>query len=98
MSVVRMSQALRDGADGDAADRRTTPRRRTLKQGQVIFRDGHCLVDCAVLDISDSGARIRPSDPLLCPDEFDLKVKHGPYRACEVVWQHAGTFGIRFVD
>lgn len=90
--------ALHGDPEMQPLERRNASRRRTLKQGKIIFQDGHCVVDCAVLDMSEKGARVRPSDPLLCPDEFDLKVTHGPIRPCEVVWQKAGIFGVRFVD
>ena len=84
--------------DEAQADRRRAARKRTLKQGQIIFRDGQCVLDCAVLDISETGAKLKPSDVLLCPAEFLLRVKFGPTRACEVVWQSGGVLGVAFAD
>jgi hypothetical protein len=96
--MVRMPQNLHDSEEGAGAERRVKPRRRTLKQAQLIFRDGHCLIDCTVLDMSESGARLKPLEPMSCPDEFDLKLKYGPRRPCEVVWQKGGVLGVRFVE
>ncbi len=79
-------------------DRRAERRKRTLKQGQIVFRDGQCVLECAILDVSATGARLRPSDTLLCPNEFYLRMRFGPTRPCEVVWQVGAVLGVRFCD
>lgn len=80
------------------SENRRHPRKRTLKQGQIIFQNGHCIVDCAILDISEGGAKLKPSDTLLCPEHFLLKIKFGPSHNCEVIWQSGDIIGVCFSD
>jgi hypothetical protein len=82
--------------DGPAT-RRRTPRRQVLKSAVIIFRGGHCIVACHILDTSDTGARLRPKDITLCPKEFVLKPLVGPSRDCEVVWRKGTTLGVRYL-
>jgi hypothetical protein len=63
----------------------------------IVFNDGHCTLGCQILDISDTGAKVRPSDIFLCPGEFVLQPKIGTARACEVVWRKNDKVGVRYI-
>jgi hypothetical protein len=78
-------------------DRRHDPRRRVLKGALIVFNGGHCTLGCQILDVSETGALVRPSDIFLCPVEFVLQPRVGPPRDCEVVWRKAETVGVRFI-
>lgn len=78
-------------------DQRTARRRRTLKQGRIVFQDGHCVLYCCILDLSDTGAKLRTSDILLCPSNFVLKREPEAPRECEVVWRSGEVMGVRFL-
>ena len=52
---------------------------------------------CQILNISELGAQVMPSDILLCPSEFVLKPDVGDQRNCEVAWRKGTTIGVRFV-
>lgn len=79
------------------ADRRRTGRTRVLKGALIVYRGGHCTMDCQILDYSEGGALVKPSDIIFCPDEFVLKPNVGPSRDCEVVWRKNGMIGVRFL-
>lgn len=71
---------------------------KVLRSGRIIFQNGNCVVDCLVLEISKSGAALKPTNPLECPKFFKLEINYGPSRDCEVCWQYADKMGVRFVD
>ena len=56
-----------------------------LKSALIVFNGGHCTLGCQMLDMSATGALVRPSDILLCPSEFVLQPRVGSPRFCEVV-------------
>ncbi len=77
-------------------DRRGSQRRRLIRRGNVIFRNGNCTMSCQILDISEGGARIRPLDTAYLPEEFILKLRDGEVRRCELVWREGDVIGVRF--
>jgi hypothetical protein len=78
-------------------ERRRNPRRRALKRATIVFSKGYCTMGCHILDISETGALLKPSDIFLCPNEFVLKPDIGSPRDCEVVWRKGEMVGVRFV-
>jgi hypothetical protein len=78
-------------------DRRQGSRRRVLKSALIVFNKGYCTLGCHILDVSDTGAMVRPSDIFLCPGEFVLQPQVGPARECEVVWRRGDKMGVRFL-
>jgi hypothetical protein len=78
-------------------ERRRNPRRRALKRAVIVFRRGYCTMGCHVLDISDTGALLKPADIVLCPAEFVLKPDIGAPHDCEIVWRKGELIGVRFV-
>ena len=81
----------------DALDRRRGDRQTVLKSASIVFNGGHCTLSCHILDVSDTGARVRPSDVFLCPGEFTLQPRVGAARACEVVWRRNDKVGVRYI-
>jgi hypothetical protein len=55
-------------------------------------------IECAISDISDSGARIDLDQPGEIPDRFILMFtsRGRPYRWCHVVWRSRHQAGVRF--
>lgn len=53
-------------------------------------------MDSVVLDWSDYGAHIRPSDVATCPGKFTLLTNDGSRFDCLVVWRHDGRIGVKF--
>jgi hypothetical protein len=56
-------------------------------------------IDCQVLDVSPSGARIVTDAAIDVSDSFVLALvpEHPKRQPCEVVWRKGKTFGIKFL-
>ncbi len=78
-------------------ERRSEPREKMLGTGLMSWDDGRCSMGCVVLDWTRSGARIRPSDMIGCPEQFTLITKSGLRVPCEVKWRKDLVMGVRFV-
>ena len=57
-------------------------------------------IECRIVDISDSGAKIEIIDAQGFPETFDLFLtRNGSVRRrCKIAWQDADTMGLRFLD
>lgn len=80
-----------------SGERRRASRPYVLKSATIVFNQGNCTMDCQVLDLTKTGARLRPADILLCPKEFTLKLHHGVVHECEVKWRKGNILGVRFL-
>jgi DNA-binding response OmpR family regulator len=89
-------ETIRDEADDEDA-RRSTPRHRTLKAGQIVYNNANCIADCLILNTSDGGAALQASDAIELPTRITLKEKQGKSYECEVCWQHGKKLGVRFL-
>jgi hypothetical protein len=78
-------------------ERRSMPREKMLGTGLMSWSDGRRSMQCVVLDWTQSGARIRPSDMLGCPDQFTLISNNGNRVPCEVKWREDMVMGVRFI-
>lgn len=70
----------------------------TLKKGQLIFNNSHCVVDCTVRNISETGACLELPCFIELPDTLTLMIPGGPKRECEVMWVSNNKLGVRFFD
>jgi PilZ domain len=78
-------------------NRRRQPRQLTLKTGKIHSRDIPSEIDCAILDISDEGARILLPAGVKLSDTFDLTVDpQGESYFCRVAWQLQNKIGVCF--
>jgi hypothetical protein len=74
-------------SDGPS-EKRQRSRHRVLKAGIIAFNERRVTLSCTVLDISETGARLRISGPVIAPNTFDLIIKlDGLEAACEVAWR-----------
>lgn len=80
-----------------AGERRTLERKRTLKKGSIVFLETNSGLDCVVLDFTEKGARLRPTDILCCPQHFRLLGPDQQLRLCEVVWRNTDALGVKFL-
>lgn len=78
-----------------AEERRHVRRRRVLKGALVVFGAFGRVIDCAIRDLSDGGARLTLPSTAGLPDDFHLLVpaerKIAPARA---VWRTSREIGI----
>ncbi|PZR83152.1 MAG: hypothetical protein DI537_35420 [Stutzerimonas stutzeri] len=57
-----------------------------------------CPVECMVLDVSRGGARLRITDSLVLPDEFDLLLSYkGKSQRVRLRWQRKNDIGVEFI-
>jgi hypothetical protein len=76
-------------------DRRTTSRRRILKTGTISF-EGQ-IFECAVRNVSETGACLEFPTRTALPDDFNLFIKTVKMmRRCHVVWRDDRKIGVRF--
>ena len=80
-----------------SVERRRASRTSVLKSATVVFNHGNCTMDCLVLDLSKTGARLKPADFLLCPSEFTLRLHNGSVHECDVRWRKKNVLGVRFL-
>jgi hypothetical protein len=76
---------LLEPREGDLPERRRSGRHRALKSATIVCK--YYDVKCQILDFSDGGALLRPTDITQCPNQFSLKTSTGPSRTCKVVWR-----------
>jgi len=79
--------------------RKSRPVRRKVNQDAWISLEGDFAArKCTVVDISDSGAKLKIEDPRFIRPEFRLKFSrtdHG--RRCKVAWRKGLLLGIEFI-
>jgi hypothetical protein len=77
------------------ADRRFSERRRVFKAGKLVFDESGSDIDCAVRNISRTGALITVLNSVNLPEEFELcwdaNIQH-----CTVVWRNVHGVGVVF--
>jgi hypothetical protein len=79
-----------------SVERRRDVRTRAMLRGKIVFNGGYCTMDCTVLDVSPSGARLQLSDWVHVPERFELRLPYGPQRQAALVHLRGSTAGIRF--
>lgn len=79
-------------------DNRAHGRRRTIFGGVIYGQDGASW-ECAIVDVSESGAKVRADDAgFEIGDRVDLKInKLNEFRTCDVVWLRDGAIGLQFL-
>ena len=85
-------------AKATRSDRRTSARRRTLQKAAILVDGRDEFLDGTVLDMSDTGAKIRPNNMAKLPARFELRCGYGRIYSCEVVRRSGFYLGVQFVD
>ncbi|MFI4933137.1 MAG: PilZ domain-containing protein [Caulobacterales bacterium] len=83
----------------DESDHRAETRRRVLFSGKLVYGFPEMSLDCAIADISRTGARVRlpGPEPLIDPI-YLIEVRHGlAFRAREV-WRRESLVGLSFTN
>lgn len=82
---------------GDVAgsNRRREYRRRVYKGATIKFNGGFCALQCVVVDLSPSGARLSFGDTLGVPASFEIRIAgEERWRSAEVRWRKPESIGI----
>jgi hypothetical protein len=83
--------------DATEAERRRSPRYQTLIGATMPTERGRDEMRCFILNVSDTGALLRPYSVLHCPSQFLLRPDIGEPRKCEVVWTNGEMLAVRFL-
>lgn len=80
-------------------EKRKSNRRRTLKDGKIIFADGMRMIDCTIRNMTDGGAQLVLSDTIGLPTEFYLFEKSaGLVHKASLKWRKASAIGVTLSD
>lgn len=85
-----------DNANAGSLAERASVRRRVLKTGKIELRN-KTVVDCAVRNLSRTGARLQVADSHWVPEHFVLVIpSEGLRQTCRVQWRSAVDLGVEF--
>ncbi len=97
------ARASKRGRSGTAAHKGRSDERRAAKRFAVgkfasaSFELGRSTARCGIVDISETGARLKFANPRAIPGAFTLYVEEDGFLVdCEVVWRREGRMGVRF--
>jgi hypothetical protein len=76
-------------------EHRAAPGHRILKAGTISFGGG--TIDCAVRNLSETGAALEVVTPLFIPDRFTPIVQSEQLKGpCHIVWRKEKRMGVAF--
>jgi hypothetical protein len=75
--------------------RRDIFRKRILKNAQIILSEKAPKLDCAVWNLSDTGACLQVSTTFGIPSTFEVVIE-GVRRACRSIWRTDTKIGVTF--
>lgn len=78
-------------------ERRKSRRIPTSKKATILYRNNACRMPCSVVEISKSGARLRPTEPMLLPNEIELLFAPSTKIRCEVIHRTGDEIGVHFL-
>ena len=70
-----LQSRVRSSPGKNPGEKRRSSGTRVIKAAVIVFNDSHCSMDCQVLDLSATGARLKPANNLVCPEQFTLKFR-----------------------
>lgn len=84
--------------DPDSDDnRRGAGRRRVLLAGKIVQGGGAFSMDCAIRDLSETGAKLRLPAPAPVGEDFYLiEMRNGRIFHAEVKWREGEELGVAF--
>jgi hypothetical protein len=89
---------VQERANPSDEELRQDRRMAVMRRGRIIFNGGFGTMDCVILDMGGGGARIRPADPVSCPEVFQLSIEFGPTRACKILRSEGEDIAVQFLD
>lgn len=76
-----------------------SPRRRVLLSGKLVYGDNEMTLDCAITDISDTGARVRlQGAQLLVEPIYLVDLRHGVAYRARRAWRREELVGLAFSE
>jgi hypothetical protein len=79
------------------SERRTQPRHRTFKAGQIVFNERFSVISCTARNLSDGGACLVLATSVGIPEDFELTIAaDGVSRRCHLAWRSEHRIGVAF--
>jgi len=92
-----MTQSVEHETPSD--DRRDAHRPRVLFGGKLLYGHMAYSLDCAIRDLSDSGARVRVAgDPHIGGPVWLISNRAGTAHRGTVLWRRSNELGLQFVE
>jgi PilZ domain len=92
-----MSQPVVTGELSDAIDRRRYDRPSSLVRA-IIVQVGQAPIHCAIIDLTEIGAKLSSKDAFLISGEFQVEIPlRDVVKFARVVWRRAEMIGIEFL-
>jgi hypothetical protein len=79
-------------------ERRVLQRERVDLIATIVLDAGMTRLDGAVLDMTNTGARIAVHPDLYLPEEFYLLLPDHQMQPCRIVWRDGMSVGLQFND
>ena len=80
-----------------AAEKRSTARKRIARNGKIVFPNFAAILDCTMRDVSDTGAKLIALNGQGVPDRFGLVlITDQLMRDAKVVWRRGNEIGVEF--
>jgi len=97
MADVTLKSRSTERDPPEFVERRTSPRRKTRFKATIVHGAELATLGCLVVDLSDSGARIRTEFADILPAAFYL-IWHAERSVieAEMIWRSGGELGVRF--
>jgi 2-succinyl-5-enolpyruvyl-6-hydroxy-3-cyclohexene-1-carboxylate synthase len=81
------------------SESRVARRQKVLKSGKIIFNRNQSVVDCAVRDMSATGAKLVTKGAAQLPDDVKLLLtQENVIRDAHVVWRKSDLVGVHFTS
>ena len=91
--------SLKVSANKPFVERRKFERKPVKIGASAIMSNADATVDCTILDVSESGAKLELRDVDIVPARFKLFVPESDYiHDCEVVWREGPHLGVKFLN
>ena len=88
-----------DTPSGGGAELRKAVRKKVLVSGKIIWAEGAHVLDCSIIDISATGARVALHAQQTMPETvFLLDMANRTAHKATVVSQRADGFGLKFLN
>lgn len=82
----------------DADNRRRERRSRAFKSGKLIYGGFNAaVVDCLIIEMSDTGARVETSVMMNVPETLALRFSDGTERQVRRSWARGNEIGFEFL-
>ena len=92
--VLRRTNAGQDSMQ----ERRKLVRSRVLKGAKIVLGNSS-VIDCAVRNVTNGGARVQIANTIDLPDDLGLTFDGGrSFRPCRVVWRSVTETGLEFIQ